>query len=198
VILSGAMLLRHAGLDAVAGVVEVAVEATLAAGIHTRDVPGGDPVSTTAFADAVVERLGAAAGVAPTRARRPLAVPRIDDAPGRAASRAVVGMDVFVEWDGTPEALGASLEEATAGTVLRLKMISNRGTVVYPARGATPSLVDHFRCRFLGADGAEPTDAELLSLLWAIGSRHRWMHVERLQRFDGERGYTLAQGEDAA
>jgi len=198
VILSGAMLLRHAGLDAAAGLVERAVEATLADGIHTRDVPGGDPVSTTAFADAVVERLGTAAGAAPARARRPLAIPRIDDAPGRAASRAVVGMDVFVEWGGTPEALGASLEEVAAGTVLRLKMISNRGTVVYPARGATPSLVDHFRCRFVAADGIEPTDAELLSLLWAVGSRHRWMHVERLQRFDGERGYTLAQGEDAA
>ncbi len=53
----------------------------------------------------------------------------------------------------------------TAGTVLRLKMISNRGTVVYPARGAMPTLVDHFRCRFLAADGVEPTEAELLSLL---------------------------------
>jgi isocitrate dehydrogenase len=37
-----------------------------------------------------------------------------------------------------------------------------------------------------------------MSLLWAVGASHRWMHVERLQQFDGERGYTLAQGEDAA
>ena len=198
VILSGAMLLRHAGLEKAAGLVERAVEATLGAGIHTRDVPGGTPVSTTAFADAVVGHLGEAAETAPARARRPLAIPRIDGAPGRASTRSVVGLDVFVEWDGTPEALGASLEALTAGTVLRLKMISNRGTVVYPARGATPSLVDHFRCRFLTADGVEPTDAELLSLLWAVGARYRWMHVERLQRFDGQRGYTLAQGEDAA
>lgn len=199
VILSGAMLLRHAGLDEAAGQVERAVEATLAAGIHTRDVPGGEPVSTTAFAGAVIERLGETAGVAPARpARGRLVIPAISDSPRKAETRAVVGMDVFVEWDRTPEELGASLEAVTAGTVLRLKMISNRGTVVYPARGAMPTLVDHFRCRFLAADGVEPTEAELLSLLWAVGASHRWMHVERLQQFDGERGYTLAQGEDAA
>jgi isocitrate dehydrogenase len=61
-----------------------------------------------------------------------------------------------------------------------------------------PSLVDHYRCRFVAADGAEPTDAELLGLLASVGARHHWMHLERLQKFDGERGYTLAQGEDAA
>jgi isocitrate dehydrogenase len=199
VILSGAMLLRHAGLDDAAGRVERAIEAALAAGIHTRDVPGGEPVSTTAFADAVIERLGETAGVASARpSGGRLVIPAISDSPRKAATRAVVGMDVFVEWDRTPEELGTSLEAVTAGTVLRLKMISNRGTVVYPARGAMPTLVDHFRCRFLAADGIEPTEAELMSLLWAVGASHRWMHVERLQQFDGERGYTLAQGEDAA
>jgi len=199
VILSGAMLLRHVGLDDEADRVEGAVEAALAQGIHTRDVTGGAAVSTTAFADAVIERLGDA--VPAERARpsgRRLVVPNLVDSPRRPASRSVVGMDVFVEWDGTPGELGASLEAMVAGTVLQLKMISNRGTVVYPARGATPSLVDHYRCRFLAADGVEPTDADLLSLLWAVGARHHWMHVERLQQFDGERGYTLAQGEDAA
>ena len=156
-------------------------------------------MSATAFADAVIERLGETAGVASARsARGRLVIPAISDSPRKVATRAVVGMDVFVEWDRTPEELGASLEAVTAGTVLRLKMVSNRGTVVYPAREAVPTLVDHVRCRFLAADGVEPIEAELLNLLWAVGASHRWMHVERLQQFDGERGYTLAQGEDAA
>jgi isocitrate dehydrogenase len=199
-ILSGVLMLRHIGLEEAAAHIERAVELTLAAGIHTRDVAGSAPVSTMAFTDAVVERLEAepAADAAGRRPVRRLEVPRIDDTPRVPASRSALGVDVFVEWAGTPEALGASLEEIAAGTVLRLKMISNRGTMVYPTRGTTPSLVDHYRCRFLARDGAEPTDAEVLSLLWAVGTRHRWMHVERLQAFDGAPGYTLAQGEDAA
>jgi isocitrate dehydrogenase len=202
VILSGAMLLRHIGLGETAARVERAVEATLAAGIHTRDVQGGTPVSTTAFVDAIVERLDARSieepeGIAPRRTGR-LTIPSVDAVSQAPASRRVVGMDVFVEWAGSPEELGASLTSMTAGTVLRLKMISNRGTMVFPSRGTTPSLVDHYRCRFVADEGTEPTDDELLSLLWAIGVRHRWMHVERLQQFDVMRGYTLAQGEDAA
>ncbi len=199
VILSGVMLLRHVGLEEQAARIEQALEASLAADIHTRDVAGSTPVSTTAFADAVIARLDAllpeGAAAAPARRGR-LAVPRIDDTPHAPGGRSQVGMDVFEEWDGSPEELGASLEAITNGTVLGLKMISNRGTMVYPSRGITPSLVDHYRCRFVSAQGTEPTDAELLSLLWAIGERHRWMHVERLQRFDGTRGYALAQGED--
>jgi isocitrate dehydrogenase len=204
VILSGAMLLRHAGLEEAAGRVERAVEATLAAGIHTRDVPGAPPVSTTAFTDAVLARLdgpqaatGDAVSAASSTARR-LVVPRIEDRPTAAGERSVVGMDIFVEWDGSPDALAASLEAISAGTALHLKMISNRGTVVYPMRGAMPSLVDHYRCRFVAQDGVEPAESDLVGLLSAVGERHRWMHVERLQRFNGERGYTLAQGEDAA
>ena len=203
-ILSAVMLLRHAGLDEVAARVERAVEATLAAGIHTRDVPG-ESVSTTAFTDAVVERLDAApaaAGAAgPGRAGRrvqQLRVPRVDDTPQTAKERVLAGTDVFIEWSGSPDELGASLEAIAAGTPLRLKMMSNRGTMVYPSRGAQPSLVDHYRCRFLARDGAQPTEADLVSLISAIGARHMWMHVERLQQFDGARGYTLAQGEDTA
>jgi isocitrate dehydrogenase len=29
-----------------------------------------------------------------------------------------------------------------------------------------------------------------------VGSRFRWMHLEKLQEFDGAAGYTKAQGED--
>ncbi len=200
VILSGVMLLRHLGLEEQAARIERALDASLAAGIHTRDVEGSAPVSTTAFADAVIARLDAplpeGATATPARPVGRLAVPRIDDTSRAPGERSQVGMDVFVEWDGSPEELGASLEAIPNGTALGLKMTSNRGTMVYPSRGTTPSLVDHYRCRFVSAQGTEPTDAELLSLLWAIGERHRWMHVERLQRFDGMRGYTLAQGED--
>jgi isocitrate dehydrogenase len=36
----------------------------------------------------------------------------------------------------------------------------------------------------------------LLNLLGRIAGKYRWVHVEKLQEFDGHPGYTKAQGED--
>ena len=48
----------------------------------------------------------------------------------------MVGLDVFVESPLTADELGASLTELADGTRLELKMISSRGTKVYPPTGA--------------------------------------------------------------
>ena len=196
-ILSAAMLLRHIGSTTEADRVEGAVTATLADGIHTRDVSGGEPVSTTAFTDAVIERLDDPGDWPPPQARRPLIIEDIATSSYVPAVRAVVGIDVFIEWDADPASLAASLEALTGGGPLHLKMISNRGTVVYPASGASPAVVDHYRCRFIAADGHEPSDPDLLELVARIAVGHRWMHLEKLQTFDEVAGYTRAQGEGA-
>lgn len=196
-ILSAAMLLRHIGATDAADRVEGAVTTTLADGIHTRDVATGEPVSTTAFTDAVIDRLDRLDTSADLRVRRPLVVPAIAPASFVPRQRAVVGIDVFVEWDGGPAGLAASLEALTGDAPLYLKMISNRGTVVWPSSGTSPALVDHYRCRFMARDGQEPSDRDLLDLVTRIAGSHRWMHIEKLQTFDEAPGYTLAQGEDA-
>ena len=73
-------------------------------------------------------------------------------------------------------------------------MITNRGAMVFPSNERKVSLVDHYRCRFVRRDGAAKFgDAEVLSLLGAVGSRHRWMHVEKLQDFDGEPAFSKSQ-----
>jgi isocitrate dehydrogenase len=109
----------------------------------------------------------------------------------------VIGADVFVEWPGDPASLGRSLETIAEGTPLRLKMISNRGTKVYPSVGAITDCVDHWRCRFVLRDEhADLSDADLFALLQRVAAQHRWMHVEKLPEFDGQPGYTKAQGED--
>jgi len=197
VILSAALMLRHMGLAGEAQRVESAVQATLADGIHTRDVPAGDPVSTTAYTDAIIERLDQGLGTAPGTERRGLVVPGIEARAGEDVGRTLDGLDVFVEWQGPLDELASSLEQAADGSPLRLKMISNRGTMVYPGR-VTPSLVDHYRCRFVvDSDAGRTSDEDLLQLVGRIGARHRWMHLEKLQSFAGVPGYTRAQGEDA-
>jgi len=45
-------------------------------------------------------------------------------------------------------------------------------------------------------DAEELGDAVIMALLDRLSPRHRWMHLEKLQEFDGVPGFTKAQGED--
>jgi isocitrate dehydrogenase len=200
-ILSAVMMLRYLEQFDAADRVECAVLATLEQGrVLTGDLRGDGPAASTAeFTAAVIANLGCEPTLATEREYRPLQVPARDALrpPPPPASRRTVGMDVFVESDALPDALGRALEAAVEGHRLRLKMISNRGTVVYPATGGSTDCVDHFRCRFVLRDAAGELDhAGVLDLLARVGAGHHWNHVETLYEFDGEPSFTRAQGED--
>jgi isocitrate dehydrogenase len=106
----------------------------------------------------------------------------------------VSGVDVYVETGLEPKELAANMEQLAKGSPVKLQMITNRGAMVFPSNGRRISLVDHFRCRFVLNDGAASLgDAEILSLLQVIGGKHRWMHVEKLQEFDGEPAFSKSQ-----
>ena len=111
-----------------------------------------------------------------------------------ATSRRVGGVDVYVESDLEPKALAGNLEKLIQSSPVRLEMITNRGAMVFPSNNRRVSLVDHFRCRFVLRDGAGSLgDDEILSLVKAIGGQHRWMHIEKLQEFDGEPAFSKSQ-----
>ncbi len=87
--------------------------------------------------------------------------------------------------------------ELTHDTNLSLKMVSSRGTKVFPPTGALTESGDHFRCRFIiKQDPGDLSDDDVHALLTRISRRHRWMHIEKLQEFDGELAFTRDQGED--
>ena len=90
------------------------------------------------------------------------------------------------------------MEAAAKGTAFKLKMISNRGTVVYPLTGTQTDVVDQHRCRLmLHTPALDVSQADVAALLAAIEREGlRWMHVEKLQAFEGKPGFTKAQGED--
>jgi isocitrate dehydrogenase len=201
VILSGVMMLRHLGQFEAAARIEHALLVTLEEGkVQTGDIAGYDKgASTTAFTDMVIANLGRVSERWQVRDYRPIRLPQITgaDAVVRPSTRRTLGVDIFVESTLGPEELGPSIEQAAEGTPVKLKMISNRGTKVYPPTGAITDCVDHFRCRFILRDSdGDLSDAAILDLLARVGARHRWMHVEKLPVFDGENGFTLAQGED--
>jgi isocitrate dehydrogenase len=112
-------------------------------------------------------------------------------------SRAVVGMDVFLESPLSASELGASLMELTSDTRLSLKMVSSRGTKVFPPTGAITDTLDHWRARFITKEQpGDLPDEDVHQLLTRISRRHTWMHIEKLQEFDGELGFTRDQGEN--
>jgi hypothetical protein len=98
----------------------------------------------------------------------------------------VRGVDVFVEHIGIPEV------PKQVGP-FTLKLISNRGTKVFP--GPTPPimLVDWHRCRYLAENAVG--DRDILQLLETVSQNHTWVHIEKLRHADGEACYSKAQGE---
>src|ERR671937_136622 len=199
-ILSSVLMLRYLELFEQADAIEHAVLVTLEDGVLTGDVVGyGNGASTTDYSEAIIANLGRRSESWTVREHRPLQLPKLADdidyvKPG---SRAVVGLDVFIESPLGPEELGSSLMELTHETPLSLKLVSSRGTKVFPPTGAITDTVDHYRCRFIIKESpGDLSDDDVHRLLVAISQRHRWMHIEKLQEFDGELGFTRDQGEN--
>ncbi|HSV75257.1 MAG TPA: NADP-dependent isocitrate dehydrogenase [Chthonomonadales bacterium] len=201
VIGSAIMMLRHLGEFDAAALAENALLVTLEEGkVRTGDVVGYDRgASTTAYTDAIIANLGNAPSTVRTRQYRAIELPQTpaDPVTVRPGARRVCGVDVFVETGLLPEQLGPVAEACAGGSAFALKMVSNRGTRVYPPAGAITDCVDHYRCRYVLRDAAsDATTEQILDLLGRIGAHLAWMHVEKLQEFDGAAGYTRAQGED--
>jgi isocitrate dehydrogenase len=194
------MMLRHLRLFDEAATIENALLVTLGQGTLTRDVVGDDgAASTSDFTDAIIANLGQVSSAWPARQYRPLNLPETSSDPVtvRPAVRRVAGLDVFVEFGGTPDELGSAMERLVENAPVALKIVDNRGTRVYPPTGTPTDCVDAWRCRFVMRDPAgELSDADLLTLLARLAEGHRFTHIEKLHEFDGAQAYSKAQGED--
>ena len=183
ILLSGIQMLQYMGLVGHAELIQNALTTTLASGIKTRDLGGS--ASTSEFTDAIVANLGTPSS--------DLKVVAQQQAPQTQAKEAIsevwtlVGADVFVEHDGLPT-MPLQVGPFT------LKLMSNRGTKVWPGELPDILLVDHFRCRYI-ADGEISREdvLQLLSTVTAAGMK--WVHVELLHQAAGEARYSKAQGE---
>ena len=200
VIGAAVLMLRYLGQFDAATAIEHAILVTLEQGVLTGDVLGYDKgTPTSEYTDAIIGNLGKRSERWQVREYKPIKLPRVSARPDfvEATKRAVVGLDLFVESPLDPETLGTSLHELTDGTKLELKSISNRGRQVFPATGASADMVDHYACRFvIRDDPGDLSDDAVHDLLTRVSTRHRWMHIEKLQEFDGELGFTRAQGEN--
>ena len=195
-VFSAAMMLRHIGEGKAANDIEQAVLVTLESGVRTGDMMGSGPAtSTTDFAAAVIKNLGKRSAVSPPRDYRKVSMPVAPPGVNVVATgkRRVVGVDIFVESAAEPAQLARELTQVADAAGVRLQMITNRGAMVFPSNDRDVSLVDHFRCRFIRHDDGDLADGAILQLLEKVGARYPWMHVEKLQEFDGEPAFSKSQ-----
>ena len=203
-LLGAVMMLVHVGLTDHAEGVHNAWLRTIEDGIHTYDIydekVSKQKVGTKEFAEAVVKRLGQTPQIL-----KPRKYKKADETSSRVAAggstsapqKELVGVDVFLDWTkGSANDLGDGLSRLN-GDGLKLTMISNRGVKVWPGGHTETFCSDHWRCRYLPeADAGQVSHAQIISLLGRIsGQGYDFIKTEGLYTFDGQRGFSLDQGE---
>ncbi|MDA8271461.1 MAG: NADP-dependent isocitrate dehydrogenase [Actinomycetota bacterium] len=200
-LLGAIQMLMHIGQGDAASIVHNAWLRTIEDGVHTYDIFSPDhsreKVGTSAFADAVIARLGKTPKILPA-AHYPISTEpiHIELSPRRRSQKTQTGIDVFVEWNSDGVLSLAKLLEECSGPDFQLSMITNRGQKVYPGGAPETFCVDHWRCRFEANDSGIVTTAQLISLLARLdGAGIPFIKTEGLYRFDGKPGYSLGQGQ---
>ena len=205
-LLGAVLMLNHIKQYDVATKVHNAFLKTIEDGIHTYDIyregTSRQSVGTREFADAVIARLGQIPevlkpvnyhGTEEKKEPEKQEKPKVKKRP----VKELAGVDVFINWDnGTPDDLGDMLKRIQTDN-LHLEMISNRGTKVYPNGFPETFCTDHWRCRYFRknrTDNIKHTEiVELLGKIYEHG--FDFIKMEMLFYFDGEAGFSLAQGQ---
>jgi isocitrate dehydrogenase len=199
-LLGAVLMLVHINMPETAEKVHNAWLRTIEDGIHTYDVftegVSTQKVGTKEFAAAVIARLGQKPNTlkAVTYARRKAAAPVEAAAAGASVATELKGIDVFVHWpsrktDELAEAIGK-----LAGEGLTLQMIDNRGVKVWPDGNAWTFCTDSYRCRFMATGVADM--GQFVALLGRVAAAGIAIAAtQTLRTFDGQAGYTLAQGQ---
>jgi isocitrate dehydrogenase len=203
VIGSAIMMLRYLGEFEAAKTIENALIVTMEEGkFRTGDVVGydsGKACKTSEYTAAIISNFGKSSPKYKVRDVKPIQMPNVSTALDtvKVKQRRVVGMDFFIESAEHPVALGPVIEGLLEGTPLKLKMMSNRGTQVYPDKGTLIDCTDQHRARMMARDPkADLNDADVLAIATKLATRLRWAHIEKLQEFEGQPAFTKAQGED--
>jgi isocitrate dehydrogenase len=198
-LLGAVQMLVHIGQGDIAEKVHNAWLRTIEDGIHTYDIYSDTnskmKVGTKEFADAVIERLGQKPdklkAVDYSNAKKMIQI-KLKERPK--AKVEDIGVDVFIHYENkNPEELGKALEKIKVGD-LKLTMITNRGTKVYPGGLPETFCVDHWRCRFK-TDNKPIRYNQIVELLSKITeSGFRIIKTENLCLIDGKESFSAGQG----
>lgn len=200
-ILASVMMLVHIRQPKAAMLIHNAWLKTIEEGIHTYDIfkdkTSKVKVGTKEFAQAVIQRLGknpeTLSTVDYSKSCQSISSVTAHPSP-RAAKKNLIGVDVFVQWEGSVDDLSKKLSKLS-NQGLHLTMISNRGVKVWPERQPETTCVDSWRCRFMGGPkNSTITHSDIVSLLQEmVEQKIEFVHLVNLTLYDGKPGFTVSQ-----
>jgi isocitrate dehydrogenase len=203
-LLSGLNMLRHLGLMSKAAMIENALLYTLESGVHTGDF--GDKsipsLNTTQFAQAIIDNFGKQPKVntkpslndfefVPTNSKittNPMLLGKQKE------EHTIAGADFFIESELQADAI-AEIATKHETADLKLLIISNRGTQVWPTGSVYTNLVNQFRLRFEAGENASIAQQDVISLYSSLSKDFQISSVEILNMWGGKKAYSLAQGQ---
>lgn len=199
-LLGSVLMLVHIGQADIAERVHNAWLTTIEEGIHTYDIfadgVSKEKVGTKEFANAVVARLGKTPSKLKTVKYNTSSSMNLQKVSSSIKSKKdLVGVDIFLHWNsGSPKDLSKTLEKVNVDGI-KLSMISNRGTEVWPQGFSETFCTDHWRCRYYSASkGQNISHEQIVKLLEKISDVGLdFIKTENLCNFDGKAGFSEAQ-----
>lgn len=196
-LLGAVQMLVHLDMPETAETIHNAWLRTLEEGLHTGDIydegTSKQRVDTAGFTDAVIARLGQKPEtLPPVDYEKEPPMPATSDAPEWRPTKTLVGVDVFLQWDGeNPYKLAERLGKVT-GDGLKIDVISNRGVKVWPDGSPETFCTDHWGCRFLAdPDGGTISHHQIVSLLQRLTNAGLdFIKIENLCAFDGKASFS--------
>lgn len=195
------MMLNHIGQNEVAEKIQNAWLKTIEQGIHTSDIykdgTSKKMVSTDEFVDSVIANLN----------EKPVQLKQVSYKNGDALklpkykrkepkNKELVGVDLFVHWNGTnPDEIARLLQKIEVPEA-KLTMITNRGIKVWPEGFEETFCTDHWRCRFKNEEEKPINKLSIIKLL--TNAEDKLIDViktENLYHFDGKPSFSLGQGQ---
>lgn len=201
-LLQGAiMMLNHIGETATAEKIQNAWLKTIEDGIHTYDIfkdgISKQKVGTKEFADAVIANLGQKPKLfkkASYSNNSALNLPKY--VRNSQKKKELIGVDVFVHWNGTEAEELSKLVKQIETNSAYLSMITNRGIKVWPDGFSETFCTDHWRCRFKVKEGEQLSKINLIELQKnALIKNIDIIKTENLYTFNGKEAFSAAQGQ---
>lgn len=199
-------MLIHINQPETATTIENAWLKTLEDGIHTADIyklqHSKEKASTERFTQAVIERLGQQPAHFKPANYKSGAYSRIEcygERKRAVAVKVLIGIDVFLDNSKeSPNAIAEKIKTLTGP--FQLITITSRGLKIWPQTMGETSDVHHCCCRFQSSTDLKNLSSvsysEVLHLLEQINQLGlEVVKTENLYTFDGELGFTLAQGQ---
>lgn len=200
-------MLVHIGAAESATLIQNAWLKTLEDGIHTGDIyspaHSKEKVGTKAFAEAVIARLGQQ----PTQFKAATYQSAVENTKSSdhpiscyLAKKTLVGIDICIDNVTLLTASQIAEKLLSLNTSLHLLSISSRGLKTWPNCPADAPYMRQCVCRFISSKNLDQltpiAHADILALLAQVESAgFDFYRTENLYLFDGERGFSLAQGQ---